>query len=220
MSCTFSSHAPQGFFYFIYFVCSMQQKEKKKQDIVRNWKLYNNYNRNWSLLETSCIHQFCPYFTEAIWIIPLRFPSKASQQWLSRAVCLENLNMTKKMSSNPGLTCAVAWKSCSDCKAAWVSVRLLRCLSEAWDKLPNTVRAPVYQVHYKDTVDSDYRWQLGTGKHVLCSTAVALNPVLHFFFLSWFFSSPGYLKFKQLHLAGWLLKLLIFSKKRGRRSDS
>lgn len=173
------------------------------------------FNHNWIWLETNCIRQFCPYFTEAMWIILLHFSSKARQQWLSRATCLENLNMTKKMSSKPGLTCVVRWKSCSDCKAAWVSIRLLHCLSETRDKLPNTVRAPVYQVHYKNTVESDYRWQLGTGEHVLCSTAVALNPV----FLSFFFS-PGYLKSKPLHLAGGLLRLLIFPKMWGRHSDS
>ena len=84
------------------------------------------------------------------------------------------------MSSNPGLTCAVRWKSCSDCKAAWVSIRLLHCLSVTRDKLPNTVRAPVYQVHYNNTAESDYGWQLGTGEHVLRRTAVAFNSILPF----------------------------------------
>lgn len=96
------------------------------------------------------------------------------------AVRLGNLNMTEKMSSNPGLTCAVRWKSCSDCKAAWVSIRLLHCLSVTRDKLPNTVRAPVYQLHYNNTVESDYGWQLGTGEHVLRRTAVAFNSILPF----------------------------------------
>lgn len=105
------------------------------------------------------------------------FSSKARKQWPCGAVCLENLNVTKKMSSNPGLTCAVTWKSCSDCKAAWVSIRLLHCLSVTWDKMPNTVRAQVYQVHYNNTAESDYRWQLGTGERVLCCTAVALNSI-------------------------------------------
>lgn len=98
----------------------------------------------------------CPYFTAAIWIILPHFSSKARQQWLGGAVCLENLNMTKKMSSNPGLTCAVRWKSCSDCKAAWVSILFLHCLSVTLDKLPNTVRAQVYQVHYTNIAESDY----------------------------------------------------------------
>lgn len=138
----------------------------------------------------------CPYSTAAIWIILPHFSSKARQQWLGGAACLENLNMTKKMSSNPGLTCAVRWKSCSDCKAAWVSIRLLHCLSVTWDNLPNTVRTLVYQVHYNNTVESDYRWQLGTGIHVLSCTAVAANPHLTFYLFgrkkkTW--KTPGYL---------------------------
>lgn len=84
------------------------------------------------------------------------------------------------MLSNPGLTCEVKWKSCSDCKAAWGSIRLLHCLSVTWDKLPNTLRAPVNQVHYNNTAESDYRWQLGIDKHILCRTAVVLNSVLLF----------------------------------------
>lgn len=110
-------------------------------------------------------------------------PQKHGNSGPVAAACLENLNMTKKMSSNPGLTCAVTWKSCSDCKAAWVSIRLLRCLSVTWDELPGSGRTPVHQVHYNSTAESDYRWQLGTGKHILCSTAAPLDPVLPFIYL-------------------------------------
>lgn len=152
-----------------------------------------------------------------MWIILPHFPSKARQQWLCAAACLKNLNMTKNMSSNPGLTCAVRWKSCSDCKAAWVSIRLLHCLSVTWDKLPNTVRAPVYQVHYNNTAESDYRWQLGTGERLLCCTAVPLNFILPLICLEISRGRPAVTSGpQQLHLAGdvtdWELeKLLIFT---------
>ncbi len=149
----------------------------KCTEYVKHLNIWNFWRRS-SLkrpLSTSC-----PYITAAIWIILPHFSWKARQQRLRSAVCLENLNMTEKMSCNPGLTCAVRWKSCSDCKAAWVSIRLLHCLSVTWDKLPKTVRAPVYQVHYNNTAESDYRWQLGAGKHVLGCTAVALNSILPF----------------------------------------
>lgn len=90
------------------------------------------------------------------------FSSKAAQQSPCAAMCLENLNMAKTLLGNLGLMWAVRWKSCSDCKAAWVFIHLLRCLSVTLDKLPGSVRAPVCQVHYNITAEFDYRWQLGT----------------------------------------------------------
>lgn len=139
---------------------------------------------------------------------------------------LKNLNMTEKMSSNPGLTCAVTWKSCSDCKAAWVSILLLHGLSVTWDKLPNTVRAPVDQVHYNNTAEPDYRWQLSTGKHVLCCTAAALSPFLACICMK---TKPKRPRLHQVHSSytwwdAWGIKkpfkLLIFPKEWGRNSDS
>lgn len=111
------------------------------------------------------------------WIILPRFSSKGKQTVARGGPCgkvLKLWNMTGKMSNNPGLTRAVRWKSCSDCKAAWVSIRLLRCLSVARDELP---RAPACQAHYNNTAEPDYGWQLGTGEHVLRRTAVALHRI-------------------------------------------
>ena len=95
-------------------------------------------------------------------------------------MCLENLNMTKKMSSNPGLTHAVRWKSCSDCKAAWVSVHLQHCLSVTLDKLPDTVRAPVHQDHEttRQSLITDDSWvQVSTH----CPAQLQCQPCPSFF---------------------------------------
>lgn len=122
------------------------------------------------------------------------------------------------MLSNPGLTCEVKWKSCSDCKAAWGSIRLLHCLSVTWDKLPNTVRAPVNQVHYNNTAESDYRWQLGIDKHILYCTAVVLNSVLLFICLEigcerpWLPQVHSSCTWQKVRRFNKFFKFLIFSK--------
>lgn len=70
-----------------------------------------------------CLVQQCEFFCLTC------FQKQKAEATRSVPRVLKNLNMTEKMSSNPGLTCAVTWKSCSDCKAAWVSIRLLHGLS-------------------------------------------------------------------------------------------